>query len=260
MRYFKIFLLHTQEVLQDRSRLFVWVLWTAVSPLLLLMFWRGAGPIQGWTYPQIASYYLLAIIIGVLLMCHHEKVIGTVDIQEGGLTAYLLKPFSYFWIKFFNELSYRLIEGIFAVGILIIFIHFFSSLFVFTQSLVILLLSVVVAIGALFLSFLFKSIFGLFAFWMTDARGAYETADVVMLILSGTLMPISFFPQWLEQITYLLPFPYIIYFPIIAFEGKLSLLEISQVLGMQLVWILLFVFIYQQLWRSGVKKYTGVGQ
>jgi ABC-2 type transport system permease protein len=73
-------------------------------------------------------------------------------------------------------------------------------------------------------------------------------------------MPLAFLPDWLERIASMLPFAYMIYFPVIAFEGKLTLIELLQILGVQCVWIGVFFFVYKALWRAGLKKYTAVGQ
>lgn len=260
MRYLRIFLLNCQEILEARSRMFVWFLLGCVSPLILILFWRGANPIEGWTFSQIASYYLLVIILNSFLMSHHEDTVARIDIQEGGLTAYLLKPFSYIKLKFFHELSYRLLQGFSAVVLLILFIIFFPSLFVFTNSSVIFSLSIILTIGAFFLGFLFKTIVGLMAFWFTDARGAFETGEVLLFIFAGYLMPIAFFPHWLEQVSTYLPFAYMLYFPIIAFEGKLTEIQLLQVLVTQSVWIGVLFLLYKKMWAAGVKKYTAVGQ
>jgi ABC-2 type transport system permease protein len=255
-----MFLLHAQEVYQERSRLIVWFLLSWITPLVLILFWRGAKDLGGWTIEEITSYYLLVIVMGVFLMSHHEDVIAVTDIQEGRLTSYLLKPFSYFWSKFFNEISYRIVQGGIGFFLLFLFVQLFPHYFVFADSPIILLLSVSVSLLSLFLIFVFKSIVGLTAFWMTEARGAFEVVDATLAIFAGYLMPIAFMPGWMHSFIYLLPFPYMIYYPVIAFEGKLTAIQLVHVMGVQVLWIAVFVFLYKKMWRSGIKKYTAVGQ
>ncbi len=260
MRYLKIFLLSLQEVFEARSRILVWFFLGCVTPFVLLLFWRGAKSIPGWTSAEITSYYLLIIILSAFLMTHHEEKMARIDIQEGGLTAYLLKPFSYLLLILFNELPYRLLQGIIGFLLFVGITFLFPQSFVFNQSPLILLFSIMIALCALCLTFTFKSTVGLIAFWMTEVRGALELMEAVLTIFSGILMPIAFFPQWLEQLAYFLPFPYMIYFPVLAFEGKLASFELLRILGVQCVWIMLFYLLYLKLWQAGVKKYTAVGQ
>jgi|SRR5882724_6562969 len=260
MRNLKIILLQFQEVIEDRSRIFVWFLLGIITPLIMILFWRGASHIPGWTSNEITSYYLLAIIINAIIMCQQEEHVGTIDIQEGGLSSYLLKPFSYFWLIFFNELAYRLLQGILGILLLVVFVGFFPGLFAFAKSPDVLFLSVIIAIVAFLLTFIFKMIIGILAFWLTETRGAFEATNVMIVIFSGLLMPLAFLPSWLEQIVSKMPFAYMIYFPVIAFEGKLTVLELWQVLFMEFFWLGICLLIYKKLWQEGIKQYTAVGQ
>jgi ABC-2 type transport system permease protein len=255
-----MFFLQFQEVFEARSRIIVYFLLGCITPLILILFWRGVKTIPGWTSAEISSYYLFVIILGAVLMCHQEDHVADIDIKEGGLTAYLLKPYSYLKLKFLNEICYRLLQGIIGSIVLLLFIFLFPSLFVIANSPQILLLSFVVAINALALTFLFKMIVGLLAFWMTETTGVFETTEVILTLTSGILMPLTLLPLWLEKIVYFLPFAYMIYFPVTAFEGRLPVATLVQVIGVQFMWIIFFYIFYKNLWRAGVKKYTAVGQ
>ena len=80
------------------------------------------------------------------------------------------------------------------------------------------------------------------------------------LISGGFVVPLRFLPSWIEKIALLLPFPYAMYFPILAWMGKLSVGELFQVIGMQIMWILLFFGLFTVLWKKGVREYSGVSQ
>lgn len=260
MRYLRIFLLQFQEVIEDKSRIIVWFLLATIAPLILILFWRGATQINGWTSAEIASYYLFAIVVYAGAMCHQEEHIATIDIQEGGLTAYLLKPFSYIRLIFFNEISYRLLQGTLGLIFLGCLVFVSPKLFAFTQSINIFLLSCLIVIFAFMLAFVFKMVVGLLGFWMTETRGAFEAVNVLIVIFSGTLMPLSFLPHWLESIAYTMPFAYMIYFPVVALEGKLNIGQFWQVLMMQFIWMSVMYLLYRVLWKYGIRKYTAVGQ
>lgn len=260
MNSLKIFALQFQEVIEDRGRILVWFLLATIAPLVLILFWRGAGQSTGWTPNEITSYYLFAIVIYAGIMCHQEEHVGNIDIQEGGLTAYLLKPFSYTRLIFFHEVSYRVLEGGIGLLLLLCLIVFFPNLFAFTNDPTIFLLSFIILIAAFALTFIFKMCIGLLAFWMTETRGAFEAVNMTIVIFSGIMMPLSFLPSWIEQLAYILPFSHMIYFPVIAFEGKLQPSELIRILTIQGVWITIFFSLYKILWHAGIKKYTAVGQ
>lgn len=265
MRYYRIFLLHFQQAFVQRERSFVWLLLSIVNPFLLLIFWMGAfqssmGSIAGWNLSAITSYYLLLIIAASFLVTHRETDIAILDIREGALVSYLLKPFPYFLLHFFGELGWRVMQGSFAVVVFIVISIFFGNLLSFSMSPVTILLSLVIIMLGYLISFTFKFLVGLSAFWVTDFWGVQQLSDVSILVFAGFVMPLSLFPPLLEQIVLLTPFPYMVYYPVIALQGKLYAFQLVQVIVIQLVWISILFLGYRLMWRVGVQKFTGVGQ
>lgn len=259
-RFSRIFLLFFQDAFQHRSRSLVYLLLSIIGPFLMMLFWRGVHPAKDWTYSLITSYYIYIILAGAFLMTHIEEDVARIDIQEGNLTTYLLRPFSYFWIKFIDSFSYRVIQGFFGILVLLFFFFFYPDVLTLSHSLSILLLSVLISLLALFLTFTFKMIIGISAFWLIEIHGIFEITEVVLAVFAGFLMPIVLLPEWLFHVASLLPFSYMIYYPIVAFEGKLTIHELLQTLVIQFVWLVLFYIFYQVLWKAGIRKFSAVGR
>jgi len=264
MRYVRIFFYYFQGAFAERGRSFVWFLISFLNPLILLLFWSGAaksGATFGqWTLSDLASYYFLLIIADALLDAHIEETVARIDIQEGGLTKYLVQPFSYVIQKLFEESPWRMIQGFFGILVFLLFRFGFGFVISIQTDPSLVCLCVVMMISGYAMSFLFKMILGLSALWTTDYRGLSELVGVLMLIFAGFVMPLEFFHPILKQIAILLPFPYIIYFPIIAFQGKLIAIEMIKIILIQWVWICGFIIIYRKVWQRGVRLYTGIGQ
>lgn len=195
-----------------------------------------------------------------MLMSHIEEDVARQDIQNGELVNYLLKPFSYFWMKFFEELHYRLLQGFYALIIFSIFSFFFHRLIKITDNLQTLVLGMVIVVLALISSHLFKMIVGLLAFWTVDIRGIFNLVDIVILIFAGFIVPIDLLIGPLTKIANALPFAYMIYYPVVVFQEKLSLNQLINVVFMQIVWLTIFISIYRFLWNRGIKKFSAVGQ
>src|SRR5579859_7403905 len=99
MRYIRIFLLHIEHVFEGRSRAFVWFLTSIIYPLLMTLFWKsatngGKSIAPGWNYSSLVSYYLFTTIAFAFLISHIEEDVSRLDIKEGKLVSYLLRPFS----------------------------------------------------------------------------------------------------------------------------------------------------------------------
>lgn len=263
MRYLRIFLLNAQYVFSHPSKSFVWLLIAMVVPLINLSFWLGAlsaGKVVGVTLPFIVSYYLLLTVATSFIESHVERDIAYEDIQFGQLSAYLLKPFSYFWTNFYEDLPYRILLLTYGTMVLGILFLFFGKFLNFTSNPALLLGATVITMLAYFLSFISKTNLGMIAFWTTDIGGFLGLYSMVNLTFGGNIMPISLFPDWLARFTYLLPFPYMIYFPVIAFQGRLAVQEIYMVIFTQVLWIAILTVVYKLLWSRGIRKFSAVGQ
>lgn len=258
-RNFAFFILHFMEVFQERGRVFVWFLISFIGPLIMLLFWRGARfhP-NGWNIPFITSYYILFVTLNSFLMVHMERHIGEIDIQEGELTKYLLKPFSYIRLKFFEEIPYRIIQGMFGIIVIGLYLFIFGHIFAFTNSLAVFLSSFVILLLGFFISYLYKFNVGLLAFWTTDFAGIFHFSEMLLFIFAGYIIPLFIFPSILEKVAYILPFGYMVYFPVISLQGKLPLQQIFLVIIAQMAWIAIFWFLSKFLFQHGVKRFTGI--
>ncbi len=264
MKYVKILFLHFQDALEDRSRSFVWFLLALIDPLLLLLFWRGAlaasgGDIGGWQLSSITAYYLLLTIASSLLVVHIEEVVAYYDIYQGWLANYLLRPVSYFWYKLLQELPYRLLQGTMGIGVFLMMWLALGNLLNVDVSTGNLVRSLIIALLAFGISFLLKMVLGLSALWTTDFTGLAQLLEVTFLLFGGFIVPLSLFPTWLERLAYSLPFPYIVYFPVVSFQGRLTTVDFYRVLWAQLLWAVVLFLLSMILWRRGVQKFTGVG-
>lgn len=263
-RYFKIFLLNCQHVFQERGRSFVWFLLSLTTPLIMILFWAGAGnsatKSAGWNFSSFSLYYLLIVIAGSFLISHTEENIAYNDIQKGELSNYLLKPIPYYWIKFAGEIPYRLLQGFFGVVVLAGFIFFFKKAPLPHLSLFSFLLNLAIITLAYFLCYTYKVILGLLAFWITEINGAMNISEVVLLLSGGFIVPLTLLPQAVKTVFDFFPFPYIVYYPVAAVSGKLSMQEVALVIGMQSAWLGILTALYYLVWHAGIKEFTAVGR
>lgn len=144
--------------------------------------------------------------------------------------------------------------------VLVLFFLFFGNLFSITHDPTIIFLSLIVITLGLLISFTFKMIIGLTAFWLTDIGGFYQLIEALIILFAGFTIPITLLPSPFAQIAHILPFSYMVYFPIASIQGTLSIHEIIKIIVIQGAWLILLGCIYHIIWRSGIKKFSGVGQ
>ncbi len=262
MRYFRIFLIYFEEAFEYRSRSLVWFSISLINPLILLIYWIGYYKSQSnpfFSINSLSMYYLLLIIATALLMPHVEETIAFDDIQQGGLTKFLLKPASYTFIRFIGEIPWRVVQGFFGLVVFIVFLFLFGSFLQFSLTWQSIFLGILVSLLAYLLSFFYKLTIGYTAFWLIEFSGLNEVLGVITLIFAGYVMPIELFPDMVRNIAYILPFPYMIYFPIVVFQGNKTVSETIWIISAQVFWIILFYILSKILFKNGIKKYMGLG-
>jgi ABC-2 type transport system permease protein len=90
---------------------------------------------------------------------------------------------------------------------------------------------------AVCLSFAFRFLYNLAAFWTLDYRGPAIVATILLTFFSGFLVPVRFFPDWLADIAYALPFWAMVQLPIDVLLGERSGVGVLAALGLQLLWL-----------------------
>lgn len=265
MRFIRILLLEFQLSFERRFRNLIWFLIPICNNFTVILFWFGAskttgGKIGSWSFTEITSYYVIMTTLGSLLSNYMHEDISDIDIKQGRLVFYLLKPFSYFWKKFIEDISYRIVRLIIIVILLFfIFIFFGNVLKIATDPLKI-LISLSISILGFFMVFLISMCLGLTAFWFKENRALYQLLEIISIIFSGGILPIELMPKTLQTFSHFLPYAYSNYYPIVAFQGKLVLWQGLQIISIQFFWLAIFYIIYKLLWNNGIKEFTATGQ
>ena len=94
-------------------------------------------------------------------------------------------------------------------------------------------LSVVLAVAV---SFEWRFLLGLTAFWLLDDRGVAGFGSLVAMFFSGMFVPIVFFPAWMETAARALPFASMLQVPVELLIGKHAGAGTAGVLALQAAW------------------------
>jgi ABC-2 type transport system permease protein len=103
-------------------------------------------------------------------------------------------------------------------------------------------------------SFAFRFMFNLAAFWLLDYRGVGTLAMVVSTFFSGMIIPLAFFPDWLETLAWALPFAAMVQAPIEIFLEHAAGGEIVGLLALQAFWAAALLLLGRALLAAGLRK------
>ncbi len=246
---------------QYRASQFLWLLGVMAEPIIYLVVWTTVaraqgGSVAGYTAGDFAAYYIAWTLV------RHMNIALTpyefeVRIKDGSLSAELLRPLH----PYHRDLAWFLAMKV--VGVLA-WIPVAAVLVVaFRPTLELVPWRVagffVAAVTAFIMRFALLWALGLVTFWVTRVSAVFELYFTTELLLSGRLVPLALMPDWVERLTYLLPFRWAFGFQLELLLGRLTPSETLLGFAAQAFWFLVGVGLVRLLWRSGLRRFSAVG-
>jgi ABC-2 type transport system permease protein len=114
-------------------------------------------------------------------------------------------------------------------------------------------------IGAALLRFFWGYWLALLAFWATRADALLALQDALVFLLAGQVAPTALLPGALRAVSRVLPFRYMLGFPVEILTGQLVPAEMGQGFVFQTSWLAAALVLYAVLWRRGVRRYSAIG-
>lgn len=236
-----------------------------VSSLIVVFLWlaiyksSGRNLIGGYALPEMVTYILGGGLINTFILTTAENPETSQTIQDGSLSGMLIKPMSPYWIwliRDFGSKSFLFSLGL--MGYVLVFL-FFRQYIIFSMGLGAFLLFFLSMSLAALLQFLLFEALSLLSFWLENTYGIRFTMRVIMEVVGGAIIPLSFFPDILQKIFGFLPFPYLIYLPMRIYLGKISPEHISAEFLKEGLWILGLAVVNLVVWKKGIRQYVSMG-
>ena len=228
-----------------------------INAAVLVALMGDNASVEGFTVQSVITYTGLSQALIAYLM-----VFGSYELMDavhsGEIASDLLKPmkvFRYYLAQDFGRaFAHLILRG---VSIMIIYAFIFDL--TYPTTLLAWLALVLSLLFAWLLSFSWRFLVNLSAFWSPNAKGFGRLAFLASMFFSGMLMPLDFFPEWVQQICYATPFPYMLYTINEIYLGLLSPTEIMQALALQLAWAIGLALCAQLVLRSGLRRLVILG-
>lgn len=207
--------------------------------------------IDGITFSMVTTSFVLSMGLGAVF--RPDDYFLPNKIRDGSIATELLRPISFKGRMIAENMGNAL----------------FDLLFHFVPVLIIAVATVGVSSPAspvMLLLFVFSALLGygvlwvisfavqMTAFWLINIWSLLTIKNVFVNVLSGSMIPLWFMPEWMGGVLRFTPFSSIYFTPIQIYLGQLSYSEIAFKCGIQILWIALIYLIGNVLWKKGQQK------
>ncbi len=264
-KYFTVFALAWQNELIYRLNFLLWRLRNVFRFLLTFFLWRGIflsnHLIFGYSQTQMLTYIFLVLAVQTMVLSAPSADNVGAEISTGDLSNYLVKPIGYLKYWFTRDLANKLLNLLLAI-FEIIFLWFWlkPQIQIPTDTIIAIsfMVSVILAVG---INYFLNMATRFTAFWTPENSWPLAFLVLVLIdLLGGGMFPLNILPVWLSTLLQLTPFPYLLYFPVTIFLGKISGFELFRIILQSLVWLVLMYALAKFLWRRGLNNYSSEGR
>lgn len=229
--------------------------WTFTIMQCLMMlavgfFWRAVygstETAHGVSGDSMIIYTVVSMLINSLYYMGVEDYISDA-VKSGSIATDMMKPinlFSLYLAQDIGSIGFNFVFStipMFIVGALIFGLPVPASGLHFALFLASFVLGYTI-------NWLFSATFAMLSFTALDLGPVFSIKYHFVNMLSGAMIPLWFFPEWLANAMYCLPFVYMFQEPLSIYIGKYEIAECLPKLGIQAAWAagLLVVFLFAQ--------------
>lgn len=232
------------------------ILMQSIIMITSAFFWRAlygtAGEVQGVDVDGMLTYIIVSSMMSVVLITNVERRIEA-SVQKGTVATDMMKPLNIFGIYLAEDLGsitalvFQNLIPIFVIGSLFIKLPVIADVGdipLFAISLVM----------SFFINWIVAALFGMWSFTAVNVDALIQVKKHLLRLISGSIIPMWFFPDWFRNILEALPFVYIYQLPLDIYIGKSSDHEITKMMCIQLGWLIVLAIIFAYIQRRITKR------
>jgi ABC-2 type transport system permease protein len=213
----------------------------------------GSTPnLAGFTIAQMTTYVAVTWMARAFYFNNLDRELSN-EIKDGSVAIQMIRPYNYLVVKMMQGFG----EGIFRFflfsipGMIVVTLLFPVHLPADTARWTVFLLMLV-------FSFIINSqvniIVGLLTFFIENNEGLMRMKRVLVDLMSGVVVPMSFMPLWAKPIINALPFQSIAYLPASVITGRIASTQMWHTLWIPVGWSIGLLIPIFGLWRIARKR------
>lgn len=212
----------------------------------------------GYSESHILTYIILiSFTVGIVMSTVSYQV--AYDIAYGRINTYLIRPVNFFFFLFSRDIANKVINSLFSfIEISVLFILLRPPFFLQNHIELIVLYAISLLLASI-LYFEINMLLSFIAFWSFDTWSLRFIFTILITFLGGMFFPLDILPVPIYKAVSLLPFAYLIFFPIKIYLGNVNTMYLVHGFIILIFWIIVLGFSMKKMWKKGLKIYTAQG-
>lgn len=232
----------------------------ASAPLISLLAWRGSialGARPPVTTEYLTSYLLLVSVVSMLTSSWTAPFLAE-SIRVGTLNSWLVRPCSTHLASAANNIAEKLAKLITLAPVVVVLAICFRESFKLPANPLLWAAFIMSLLLAAIMVYALDIAIGALAFWWEDIASLERFRQLIVVVLSGAVVPLATLPEsWQEPLRYQ-PFAYLASVPLDILLRP-EAIDIAQSLLIECLWVASALGGAITAWRVGIKQYRGAG-
>ena len=251
------------EFFAYRLNFLLWRVRAVVSILITYFLWKSvfmtSRTVLGYSESRMLTYIIVMITLsGIVFSTQTQRVAS--EINQGDLSNFLIRPINFFKFNFAREAADKIVNCFFSLVETFLLIVILKPSIIIQTDVNYLLFFLVAVILSSFLYFEISIILSFIGFWSHEVWAPRFLFFILVSFLSGTYFPLDIFPGIIYNFLKLLPFTYLIFFPLKVYLGELNYWQLWDGFFITMFWIIYLLILMIFLWKKGLKAYTSEGR
>lgn len=228
------------------------ILMQTIIMITSAFFWKALykdqSYVNGVDSDSMLTYIIISSLLSVLLITNVERRIQA-SVEKGTVATDMMKPINPFGVYFAEDIGsmialvFQNMLPILIIGCLLIKVPKIADV----HDIPLFILSVVLSY---LINWLISALFGMIAFTAVNIDALIQVKKHLIRLLSGSIIPLWFFPPVVAKVLGAFPFVYIYQLPLSIYIGKGDRSELLAQMGIQSIWLavlcVLFFFVHSR--------------
>ncbi|WP_373232142.1 ABC transporter permease [Cohnella sp.] len=201
---------------------------------------------------SMITYTVISVLLAAVFQTGVQNTLYQ-QVREGNIALDFMRPLPLLGIYFSDDLG-SMVSALVNKAVPLLIAAFLLFGFPFPDSVGALAGFIFSCLFSFLILWLLSAMIGLVAFWVAELGNLGIVKDAIIRVLSGSLVPLWFFPESVQRVSRWLPFQYTYQTPIEIYIGVMTKGDAFRAVGIQAIWVVILSLLLAWIWKHARSK------